>query len=89
MSTVGVRELKNKLSSYLRQVKQGERVTITERGKVVAVITPPLEYTPSAEIVSMVQEEKATWSGGKPSGSAAPVKGKGKPISQTVIDERR
>jgi prevent-host-death family protein len=36
----GVRELKNKLSHYLREVKIGRSIMVTERGKVVATIVP-------------------------------------------------
>ena len=35
MTSVGVRELKGRLSHYLRRVKVGERLTITERGKIL------------------------------------------------------
>jgi len=38
---VGVRELKNRLSEYLRQVRSGESVLVTDRGEVVAEIGPP------------------------------------------------
>jgi prevent-host-death family protein len=41
MKTVGVRELKNRLSEYLRQVRAGESVLVTDRGEVVAELTPP------------------------------------------------
>ena len=41
MKTVGVRELKNRLSEYLRQAKSGEGVLVTDRGQVVAELTPP------------------------------------------------
>ena len=41
MKTVGVRELKNRLSEYLRQAKSGEAVLVTDRGQVVAELTPP------------------------------------------------
>ena len=41
MRTVGVRELKNRLSAYLRDVQSGEGVLVTDRGKVVAELTPP------------------------------------------------
>ena len=43
MTTVAVRELKNRLSEYLRKVKAGERVVITERGRPVAVISAATE----------------------------------------------
>lgn len=41
MKTVGVRELKNRLSEYLRRARAGEGVLITDRGEVVAEIGPP------------------------------------------------
>jgi antitoxin (DNA-binding transcriptional repressor) of toxin-antitoxin stability system len=43
MKTVGVRELKNRLSEYLRQVRAGESVLVTDRGQVVAEFSPPGE----------------------------------------------
>jgi prevent-host-death family protein len=41
MKTVGVRELKNSLSEYLRRVRSGESVLVTDRGEIVAELTPP------------------------------------------------
>ena len=41
MKTVGVRELKNRLSEYIRHVRSGEGLLVTDRGQVVAEITPP------------------------------------------------
>jgi antitoxin (DNA-binding transcriptional repressor) of toxin-antitoxin stability system len=41
MKTVGVRELKNRLSEYIRYVRSGEGVLVTDRGEVVAEISPP------------------------------------------------
>ncbi len=41
MATVGVRELKNRLSEYLRRVAEGEVVIVTDRGRVVAELRPP------------------------------------------------
>lgn len=38
MRTVGVRDLKNRLSHYLRLVRNGESVLITDRGEVVAEV---------------------------------------------------
>lgn len=45
MKTAGVREVKNRLSAYLRMVKQGECVAITHRGTVVAQLGPPTHAT--------------------------------------------
>ncbi len=41
MKTVGVRDLKNRLSEYLRQVRAGESVLVTDRGEVVAELSAP------------------------------------------------
>ena len=41
MKAVGVRELKNRLSEYLRAVRGGEQVLVTDRGQVVAELRPP------------------------------------------------
>jgi antitoxin (DNA-binding transcriptional repressor) of toxin-antitoxin stability system len=41
VKTVGVRELKNRLSEYLRLVRSGESVLVTDRGEVVAELSPP------------------------------------------------
>ena len=41
MKAVGLRELKNKLSEYIREVRSGERVLVTDRGEVVAELSPP------------------------------------------------
>jgi prevent-host-death family protein len=37
---VGARELKNRFGHYLRQVKAGETVHVTDRGKIVAELRP-------------------------------------------------
>ncbi len=39
-TTVGVRELRQNLSRYLERVKDGETLTVTERGHEVARLVP-------------------------------------------------
>jgi prevent-host-death family protein len=41
METVGIRELKNRLSAYIRKVEAGDIVLVTDRGVVVAELVPP------------------------------------------------
>jgi antitoxin (DNA-binding transcriptional repressor) of toxin-antitoxin stability system len=43
MKAVGIRELKNRLSEYVRLVKSGETVLVTDRGAIVAELRPPGE----------------------------------------------
>lgn len=40
MTSVGVRELRQRASGLLRLVEQGETVEITDRGRPVALLTP-------------------------------------------------
>lgn len=40
MTSVGVRELRQRASELLRQVEQGETIEITDRGRPVAVLAP-------------------------------------------------
>lgn len=39
---VGVRELKAKLSSFLQRAAAGEVITVTDRGRPVAMLGPPM-----------------------------------------------
>ncbi len=41
MMAVGVKNLKNRLSEYLRRAAAGETVLVTERDRVVAELTAP------------------------------------------------
>ena len=43
MKTAAVTDLKNRLSYFLRLVARGETVTVLDRGRPVAQITPPGE----------------------------------------------
>lgn len=47
MLEVNIAEAKAKLSELLRQVEVGEQVTITRRGKPVAVLNAPQKPLPS------------------------------------------
>lgn len=40
MSTVGIRELRQRASELLRLVEAGETIEITDRGRPVALLTP-------------------------------------------------
>lgn len=62
--SVGIRELKGHLSEYLRRVRAGETVIITDRGQPVGRIVPvaqPLED----RLEAMAQAGLILWSGRK------------------------
>jgi antitoxin (DNA-binding transcriptional repressor) of toxin-antitoxin stability system len=41
MTTVGIAELRQNLSRYLKLVEQGERLIVTDRNRAVAELGPP------------------------------------------------
>ncbi|MFO8034329.1 MAG: type II toxin-antitoxin system prevent-host-death family antitoxin [Candidatus Bipolaricaulota bacterium] len=87
---VGVRKLRDRLSEYLRRVREGECVEVTDRGKVIAVITPARkEHGVDQGVLAMVQGAEASWSGGKPRGAEKPVKLTGRPLSEVALEDRR
>jgi prevent-host-death family protein len=89
MITVGVRELKNNLSHYLRDVKRGRPITITERGQSVAILMPVGTHSDAQLARELSRKGIGSWKGGKPKGGSRSVVVKGRPVSQIVIDERR
>ena len=46
MASIGVRELRQRASEILRRVEQGETIQITDRGRRVAILSPPPEGNP-------------------------------------------
>ena len=89
MISVGIKDLKNRLSHYLREVKKGEKILITERDQVIATILPVDRGEEDSRLLSLLKEGFATWKGGKPTGSRHPVKIKGKTVSEIVLEDRR
>lgn len=63
MRTVGIRELKNRLSEFLRLVRGGERILVTDRGVVVAELRtpgPPAEENPYPALLTLAREGRAS-----------------------------
>jgi prevent-host-death family protein len=58
MDSIGVRELRQNLSRYLAQVKEGESFAVTERGREVARLTP--SGPADSPIARLVAERGAT-----------------------------
>jgi prevent-host-death family protein len=60
MTSVGVRELRQRASSLLRLVEQGETVEITDRGRPVALLTPIPDGSPLERMRAAGDVENAT-----------------------------
>ena len=88
-TTVGVRELKSQLSKYLRQVKSGRTVVITEHGKLVAQLGP-IGQSVEEKMKAMVNAGLAEWNGKRlpPVKLVARVRGK-KTVAEMLLEDRR
>jgi len=93
MSTVGIKELKNRLTEFLRRTKQGDEVVVTERGKPIAVI----QSIASAERLQSLEAKLARMAAQgflslptkKLRKKVRLIRVSGEPVSQTIISERR
>jgi prevent-host-death family protein len=86
--TVGIRELKRQLSAYIRQVKAGGTVIITERGTPVGRIVP---LSPSLEtrIEALIEAGFLAWNGRKltPLAPMARVRGQ-RTVADLLLEDR-
>ena len=85
MEEIGIRELKQRVSEILRQVREEhESFSVTYRGKVVAKLVPAMDPSADQEVASAIwtrmddlsREVSAHW----PNGSSA---------SEAVSEQRR
>ena len=60
MKAVGVKQLKARLSEYLRLTKAGETVLVTERDEVIAELRPARRQSAPATEIDDVLDELAT-----------------------------
>ena len=93
MSTVGVRELKNRLTRYLLRTKHGEEIVVTARGKPIALLMPIKAVPPTssleARLAALPAQDRLTLPTRKPLRQFRPVKIGGRPFSRVVIEDRR
>jgi len=74
VKTAGIRQARQELSAILEEVRRGREVVLTDRGRPVARIVPPLQD--SARPLSSRRRFRAS------------IRLKGQPLSETVVHER-
>ena len=87
---MGARELKIRLGAYLRKVRQGMTLVVTERGEPVAELRP-LDRASSPEEARLVRLMAAGVVTRQVKRRLAPfraVRSAGPPLSQAVIEDR-
>jgi len=85
---VGTRELKSRLSEYLRRVKEGQIITVTEHGKSIGYIIP-IYKTVEERIQMMISAGQVVWSGQKPKAYFPVALNSGdRQLSDLVVEDR-
>jgi prevent-host-death family protein len=93
MISVGVRQLKNGLTRYLRLVEKGESLLVTNRNRTVAVLKKPDRRSAKSleeKIGALVAEGRLlAATDPRPLKPFNPIPVKGTPVSKMVIEDRR
>lgn len=92
MKKVGSREFKNRQGYYLRQVRKGEIILVTDRGKPVAKLVPPEgEAAPKPRLEEKLRElaeQDHIRLARRAFPRFEPVRAKGKPASRMILEDR-
>jgi prevent-host-death family protein len=93
MGAVGVRELKNRLTYYLRRARKGEEVIVTERGRPIAILKSLQEVDRVATLETRLARLAAlgivTLPTRKRFGRARPARIVGSSVSRAILEDRR
>jgi len=88
---VSIRDLKNELSAFLRRVRRGERVIVTDRGKPVAELSAATVARLSLDERLERMAEAGELRLPRPRRTArrvAPIRARGRPVAATLLEDR-
>jgi prevent-host-death family protein len=88
--TVGARELKTRLGTYLREVRRGRTIVVTDRGEPVAELRPIARPRSGhgAELDRLVALGVLTRSSRAPLTRFRPIRTRGVRLSEAVVEGR-
>ena len=87
MEHVGIRQFRDRLTTYLRRVRSGETLVIVDRKTPIARLGPAV---PELEgLADLAAQGLVEWGGGKPQGAAQPPRVREGRVSDLVVEGRR
>jgi prevent-host-death family protein len=88
-TVVGARELKTRLGAYLRRVREGRTLLVTDRGEPVAELRPlPPDTSLPAVLTRLSHTHAVTLPQRKAMAAFRPIQSRGRPLSDAVRDDR-
>jgi prevent-host-death family protein len=86
---IGVRELKTRLGTYLRRVRAGRTILVTDRGEPVAELRPlPADDAVPAALLKLSHAHAVTLPIRAAMAGFRPIRSRGGSLSEAVIEDR-
>ena len=87
---VGARELKTRLGTYLRRVREGRTLLVTDRGEPIAELRPiPPETSVPSALLKLSSKRAVTLPVRRSMPAFRPIKSRGRAASDAVVDDRK
>ena len=88
-SVVGARELKTRLGTYLRRVREGRTLLVTDRGEPIAELRPlPSDSNIPAALLKLSSQRAVTLPVRKAMVTFRPIRSRGRALSAAIGEER-
>lgn len=91
MTQIGMRELKENMGYFVALIKKGEPVLLKYRGQSLAIVKstkPNKKSRGDRALTKLKAQGLIVGRSGKPLAKFVPVKTKGKPVSEMIIEDR-
>lgn len=87
---VGSRELKVRLGTYLRRVREGQTLVVTDRGQPIAELRPIAEHSGTEAVLARLEARGVvTRPTAKKLAWFRPIERRSQPLSTAVLDDRK
>ena len=89
-TAVGARELKTRLGTYLRRVREGRTLLVTDRGEPIAELRPlPNDKSVPAALLELSSKRTVTLPVRKSMAAFRPIASRGRALSDAVVENRK
>ena len=88
-NTVGARELKTRLGTYLQRVREGRTLVVTDRGEPIAELRPlPSGPSLEAKLLKLASKGTVTLPTRASPSAFRPIRSRGASVSDAVREDR-